>query len=252
MTSASFIIKSASLAENDLIPTQISSQILNSALSYSSNNTLFATHFTVTDIQDNPNKKTQTRSTISVRDSSSTPVPRISNRNIQYSTSVSFEIDQNINDVTIEMKTNIRNETSQYLNIDISRVSILLTSLNSTISRRLLATQVSYTISSETRSDSDNIEFLMSLSNLNAILSKSSDNFLTARNLQVTTEEVEINEEKKPKVSKSSLLLILVVIGLALLVVLILIFGYYGKKSYNENHKYSNVADNEDQGTNFV
>ena len=109
-------------------------------------------------------------------------------QNLIFETMIEFQVNLAENLITSEIKQNIRVETRNILQIDLSRISEV-TAGKKAPARRLLATRTSFTITSDTSIDVSVILARMNQNTLNTILSKSSDGLLNATGLIISTSE---------------------------------------------------------------
>ena len=149
-----------------------------------------------------------------------------------YETVISFTLNIDIANLTIQLKNNIRNETSKQMNIDISRIGLLDIAESVNKMRRLMSIQVSYTITSTELSETKTIESSISLEKLNSILSTASNNTLLATDIQIKTIIIseEIPDVTLTIVTKDATIMIVVICVAVAVTAIVGILSIYFRK----------------------
>jgi len=158
-----------------------------------------------------------------------------------------------IENLTIELKNDIRNETSKQMNIDISRIGLLHIAESVNKMRRLMSIQVSYTITSTELSERKTIESGISLEKLNSILSTASNNTLLATDIQIKT--IIISEEIPDvtltivgtvETKDDTIMIVVICVAVAVTAIIGILFNYFRKRLPVTNLKGGefNILDN--------
>jgi len=107
----------------------------------------------------------------------------------EYTVIISFKSSLDRSQITTEMETNIRDEISKRLDIDISKIRLL------SFAKYPFENKVSSEIASMSQEESDRIKQDISFDMLNSILSNTSDNVLIASEFEVHNIQNNVNEK---------------------------------------------------------
>jgi len=160
-----------------------------------------------------------------------------------FETVVRFTMNMDIANVTIDLMNNIRNEVSTQMNIDISRVGQLQISQSQPPRRRLMSTQVSYTITSNSLAESNAVESSTSIETLNSILSRASNKTLSASDVEIETKmitptptppDVPVVESVEAG-ANITIIIAAVCVGVFVLIAVVVCFIVFRKRLPNKN-----------------
>ena len=136
-----------------------------------------------------------------------------------YKIKISFETNLDISGVDMETKEQIRNYTAIILEIDIARISVWEIFEEPNPSRRLLASRVQFTVSSQSLIESQRVKNAMSVASINTILITYFNHTIIATNMGVSSS---YNPADTSNSILSTNVIIFIVVGGIVFVVVIL------------------------------
>jgi len=136
-----------------------------------------------------------------------------------YKIKISFETNLDIIGVDMETKEQIRNYTAIILEIDIARISVWEIFEEPNPSRRLLASRVQFTVSSQSLIESQRVKNAMSVASINRILITYFNHTIIATNMGVSSS---YNPADTSNSILSTNVIIFIVVGGLVFVVVIL------------------------------